>query len=59
LDEQRDIALALDCLDQKVGIHERTRNVLSELFDTLLHQLMAGEIRVADLDIDTSEVVIQ
>lgn len=56
LDEQRDIAAALATLDRKLTQHRRKRAALDALFQTTLHQLMTGEVRVADLDIDTSEV---
>jgi type I restriction enzyme S subunit len=56
VDEQRDIAAALATLDRKLAHHQRKRAALNDLFQTLLHQLMTARIRVADLDIDTSEV---
>lgn len=52
LDEQREIANILDALDRKLDLHRRKRVVLDELFKSLLHKLMTGEIRVADLDLD-------
>ena len=51
LDEQREIVEILDAIDQKIDLHNRKRAVLEELFKTLLHKLMTGEIRVADLDL--------
>lgn len=54
--EQREIADILQAIDRKISIHERKRMTLLELFQTMLHQLMTGQIRVANLDIDTSEV---
>ena len=38
-------------IDQKIDLHKRKRAILEELFKTLLHKLMTGEIRVADLDL--------
>ncbi|MDP1698986.1 MAG: restriction endonuclease subunit S [Pseudomonas sp.] len=55
--EQRDIAAALATLDRKLAHHQRKRAALNDLFQTTLHQLMTAQIRVADLDIDTSAVV--
>lgn len=55
-DEASEIASISRALDSKISLHERRRAVLQELFQTLLHQLMTGAIRVADLDIDVSEV---
>ena len=56
LDEQKEIVAILQTLDRKISIHERKRAALSDLFQTLLHQLMTAQIRVDKLDIDTSEV---
>ena len=55
-DEQRDIAFILQTIDRKISLHKSKCATLQELFQTLLHKLMTGEIRVADLDIDVSEV---
>jgi len=51
LDEQREIVTVLDAIDRKIDIHRRKRAVLNNLFKALLHKLMTGEIRVADLDL--------
>ena len=51
LDEQREIVAILEAIDRKIDLHRRKRAVLDELFRTLLHKLMTGEIRVADLDL--------
>lgn len=51
LHEQREIIAILDAIDQKINLHKRKRAVLDELFKSLLHKLMTGEIRVADLDL--------
>lgn len=56
LTEQHEIASTLQTIDRKISVHERKRATLQELFKTLLHQLMTGQIRVHNLDIDTSEV---
>ena len=55
-DEQHDIAAALATIDRKLAHHQRKRAVLNDLFQTTLHQLMTAQIRVTDLDIDTSEI---
>jgi type I restriction enzyme, S subunit len=49
--EQRDIVAILDAIDRKIDLHRRKRAVLDQLFKSLLHKLMTGEIRVADLDL--------
>lgn len=51
LDEQREIVAILDALDRKIALHRQKRAVLEELFQSLLHKLMTGDIRVADLDL--------
>lgn len=57
--EQQEIITLLKAIDRKIDIHERKRRALKDLFNTLLNKLMTGEMRVADLDIDTSDVVTQ
>ncbi len=56
-EEQRDIAAALVTIDRKLAHHQKKRAALNDLFQATLHQLMTAQIRVVDLDIDTSEVV--
>ncbi|HUI29716.1 MAG TPA: restriction endonuclease subunit S [Candidatus Acidoferrales bacterium] len=56
LDEQREISGILQSIDSKIEILERKRATLQDLFKTMLHKLMTGEIRVVDLDIDVSEI---
>lgn len=51
LDEQREIVAILDATDHKIDLHRRKRVLLDDLFKALLHELMTGEIRVADLDL--------
>ena len=50
VDEQTDIVAILDAIDRKIDLHQRKRAVLEELFEALLHKLMMGEIRVAELE---------
>lgn len=52
LDEQREIVAILDAIDRKIALHKEKRAVLEALFKSLLHKLMAGEVRVADLNLD-------
>lgn len=49
--EADEIVAVLDAIDRKIDLHRRKRAVLDELFKALLHKLMTGEIRVADLDL--------
>ena len=51
LEEQQEITSILDAIDAKIDLHKRKKAVLEELFRALLHKLMTGEIRVADLDL--------
>lgn len=51
IDEQRRIAEILAVAERKERVHERKRRSLSDLFRTLLHQLMTAQIRVDNLDI--------
>lgn len=51
LQEQREIAVILDAIDCKVDLHRTKREVLEELFESLLHKLMTGEVAVSDLDL--------
>lgn len=50
-EEQRDIVEILEAIDRKIDLHKRKRAALEELFHTLLHKLMTGEIDVNDLDL--------
>ena len=56
--EQTEIANILRTFDEKLAIHETKKSALQDLFKTTLNQLMTGTVRVADLDIDTSEVEV-
>ena len=49
--EQRKIVAVLDAIDRKMDMHRRKRAVLDDLFKTLLHELMTGEIRVGKLEL--------
>lgn len=51
VEEQHRIVAILDAIDRKIDLHKRKRAVLDELFKSLLHKLMTGEIHVADLDL--------
>ena len=41
----------LDTLDRKIDLHRRKRAVLAEIFKSLLHKLMTGEIYVDELEL--------
>jgi type I restriction enzyme S subunit len=50
-EEQQEIVAVLDAIDRKIDLHQRKNAVLEELFKSLLHKLMTGEVHVADLDL--------
>jgi type I restriction enzyme S subunit len=49
---QAEIADCLDATEQKIAIHQRKHAILTDLYRTLLHQLMTAQIRVHELDLD-------
>lgn len=49
--EQDEIVAILDRIDRKRALHQKKHEVLEELFKSLLHKLMTGEIAVSDLDL--------
>jgi type I restriction enzyme S subunit len=55
--EANEIVEILLALDRKIDLHKRKRAVLEELFRSLLHKLMTGEIRVADLELSALDAV--
>ncbi|MFZ2540438.1 MAG: restriction endonuclease subunit S [Gallionella sp.] len=56
LSEQREIADVFATLDRKEKVHEGKHAALTDLFRTLLHQLMTAQIRVHDLDLPELEI---
>lgn len=54
--EQRAIAATLATIDRQLAHHRQKRAALNDLFQTSLHKLMTAQLRVGDLDIDTSEI---
>ncbi len=55
LDQQREIVDILEAIDQKIDLHRKKRVVLDDLFKVLLHKLMTGEIRIAEIDLSALE----
>lgn len=51
LDEQREIVEILCAVDKKIDLHRRKRLVLEDLFKSLLHKLMSGELAAGDLNV--------
>ncbi len=52
--EQDAVVEFLNALDNKTALHQRARAALSDLFRTLLHRLMTGQIRVGELSKGTA-----
>ena len=52
LEEQDEIDFALATVQQKIALIEARKENLTDLFRTLLHQLMTAQVRVNDLDLD-------
>ena len=50
-DLQREVVTILEAIDCKIDLHRRKLAVLEELFNTLLHKLMTGEIQVRELNL--------
>ncbi|MBD8078213.1 restriction endonuclease subunit S [Cellulosimicrobium arenosum] len=51
IDEQQEIVDLLDALDRKIDLRRRKREVLDQLFKSLLNKLMNGEVSVEHLDL--------
>jgi type I restriction enzyme S subunit len=51
-EERRDIVAALDAVGKKLDALHAKKQLLENLFRTLLHQLMTAQIRVNDFDLD-------
>ncbi|MGC9101337.1 MAG: restriction endonuclease subunit S, partial [Caldisericum sp.] len=51
LEEQKQIAHILSTIDKKIEVEQKRKEILKELFKTMLHKLMSGEIRLKDVEI--------
>jgi len=51
LQEQQEIARILSTTDKKIEVEEKRKVTLEELFKTMLHKLMTGEIRLKDVEV--------
>jgi restriction endonuclease S subunit len=49
--EQKKIALIFQKVDKKLEVAKAKKSLLQELFNSMLHQLMTGQIRVKDIDL--------
>jgi len=59
IEEQQEIAGVFKALDRKEKAHELKKKSLTDLFRTLLHQLMTAQIRVNNLEISDNNTVIE
>ena len=48
---QHEIARILSIVDKKIEVEENRKGLLQELFKTMLHKLMTGQLRVKDLEV--------
>ncbi|MCD6219678.1 restriction endonuclease subunit S [Candidatus Calescamantes bacterium] len=51
LEEQKQIAHILSVVDKKIEVEQRRKQVLKELFKTMLNKLMSGEIRLKEIEV--------
>lgn len=51
LEEQKQIAHILSTVNKKIEVEQKRKQVLKELFKTMLHKLMSGEIRLKEVEI--------
>lgn len=51
-DEQTEIARTLHIIEQRIATEEKRRSTLQSLFQTMLHLLMTGKVRVKDLEVN-------
>jgi len=49
--EQKRIVNILSTVDNKIEVEESRKSILKELFKTMLHKLMTGEIRLKDIEV--------
>ncbi len=57
VDEQNEIVAILQAIDTKIQLHQKKHAVLEELFKTLLHKLITGELRVDELNLSALDAV--
>jgi type I restriction enzyme S subunit len=58
LPEQEEIARLLRAVDCKIQVEEARKQALDALFQTLLHHLMTGTVRVTELALPQAEGVV-
>ena len=56
--EQEDIVQFLDAMEQKIVVEENRKQALDVLFESLLHDLITGKVRVKDLELEKVEEMV-
>ena len=51
LEEQKQIVHILSTVDKKIEVEQKRKQVLKALFETMLHKLMSGEIRLKEVEV--------
>ncbi len=51
LEEQKQTAHILSVVDKKIEVEQKRKQSLKELFKTMLHKLMSGEIRLKEVEV--------
>lgn len=57
VEEQKEIAEMLSVIDKKISFHKRKKQSLESLFQSSLHRLMTGSIRVKDATFNAKEKI--
>lgn len=55
LKEQKEIASVFVSIDKKLSFHQSKKQALANIFKTLLHQLMTGQLRVNEIEFEQEE----
>jgi len=50
-EEQKQIAHILSTVDRRIEVEQKRKQVLKELFKTMLHKLMSREIRLKEVEV--------
>ncbi len=58
IEEQREIVRILASIDEKLFLQKRRHNALTDLFRTILHDLMTAQIRLPSLDLSVLNAAV-
>ena len=56
--ERKEIANIFKTLDKKIEVVSKKKQTLTDLFKTLLHELMTGQRTVNEIDCDSREMKV-